>query len=183
MFTFNNLRSTTIISSGTDNDIIYAIVTGDINKIRKSITSLNIDKIIDSKNNFTALHYSVTSQSNDIIKYLLNCGANPELKSKDGKNIYDFALSYQKKIVFEHFIEKNQDKIDVLKTKVVDRDNKINTLQTTIKFLTQANDEYSIKVNMLNNQISDKNIECSNLKRKLKDAETTVTTLLKKQKK
>jgi ankyrin repeat protein len=170
---------TTII----DNDILVAIVTNNFQKVKDLINRQNINKIIDNKNNYTALHYAVTLPNNDITKYLLEMGADPMLKQNEGYDCYELSLRSGKKYIFDYFKNKQTGIIENLETDNAKLTIKIDDLRRTNEYLNKSIDELNQKIVISNRTIESKNKEINKLKRDLEESESAFENLLKKSKK
>jgi chromosome segregation ATPase len=180
----NTVNSSSLTSTHTD--IIYAIAIDDLENVKRLINSSNVNNIIDSKNNFTALHIAISKSSNsDTVKYLLSIGANPELKTKSNADSYDLAFDHRNRHVFNYAVEKANAKVDELLVKNDSLNAKINDLTDRNQYLAKSNEQYGIKLrNELapiksqlttsNNEVTritklydEKRDECNNLKHKV----------------
>ena len=104
MFRFS--RTSTILED-TDN-IIVAIVTNNIKKVKELVNKDNVNQIIDMKNRYTSLHYAITLPYNDITQYLLDIGADPKIKQSEGFDAYELSLRSGKKFIFDYYKIKQQ---------------------------------------------------------------------------
>ncbi len=138
--------------------LITAIYTNDLNAIKQMITLSNVNKVINTKNDYTILHYAALIHETNILKHLIELGGNILLKDTTGKDVYDIATNENKKCIYEHYrnLYKNNE------TKVKSNDETITILNETIdKLNNKLNTEYNRYTN-----ISD---ELSSLKRKYTD--------------
>ena len=173
-------------SISTSNSIIFAIVTNDIITVKKLVNYTTLNIILDEETGFTPLQYAIASPniSNEIIKYLLQLGANPKkLIEKQNIDSFDLAIRYNKKYLFEYFNNIQYEKIDTLNYKICELATKIDNLKDTNAYLNNTVTNFNIKVEKLNDDIKEKNLEISNLKRKNETVELAFTNLLKKIKK
>jgi len=185
MFRINN-RNRTLLEESNSNHIIFAIVTNNVANVRKLINIRNYNNVLDESTGFTALQYAISSPniSNDIIKYLLTLGANPKEKIKNQEiDSFDLAIRYNKKYLFEYFNNIQDDKIIVLSDKNQILQNKLAVSEETNKYLLNSIDGYNIKINKLNEENKNKDVQISSLKRKNEETETAFNNLLKKHKK
>lgn len=176
MYRFGGYTRTTTEEANSGNSIIFAIVTNNINTVKKIVTSSNYNEVLDEETGFTALQYAIASPNvnNEIIKYLLNLGANPKQKIKN-QNIdsFDLAIRYNKKYLFEYFNKIQDDKIDTLTDKIDTLNGKILSLEETNKYLTDS-------VNNYNNKIKERDQQITSLKKKNEESEAAFNNLLKK---
>jgi ankyrin repeat protein len=167
-------------------DIIYAIVTNNILQVKNFVTKNNINNILDEITGFTALQYAISSPNIniDIIKYILDLGANPKEKIKN-QNIdsFDLAINYNKKYLFEYFTKFDEEKINKLNDELKTCHYKILKIDETNKYLLESIEGYNNKIIKLNDEIKTKDNEIISLKRKYDDVELAFTNLLKKTKK
>jgi hypothetical protein len=88
-------------------DIRLAIIRNDIKTIKEKVNERNIDSIIDIKTGNSSLHltiiYSVEEKGREEIFYhLIQFSPNLYLCNKLGQSIFQLALSYQFKSLFEY---------------------------------------------------------------------------------
>ena len=103
---FRTRTITKTVDSPSNHSLIFAIVTNDVNTVKRLVNHSNIDFILDQETGFTALQYAISSPniSNDIIKYLLELGSDPKkLIGKQNIDSFDLAIRYNKKYLFEYF--------------------------------------------------------------------------------
>ena len=184
MFRTRTITKTDDISN--NHSIIFAIVTNDINTVKKLVNRFNINNIFDQDTGFTSLQYAITSPniSNDIIKYLLQLGSDPKkLIGKQNIDSFDLAIRYNKKYLFEYFNNIQNEKIDELNLEVIKLANKTDDLKETNSYLTSSISNYNTKLEKLNNEIKQKDLHISTLKRKIDETEIAFNNLLKKVKK
>jgi len=172
-----NRKSSNIQNINNDDSIIFAIVTNNLNKVKELINSNNVNKIIDNKNKYTSLHYAVTIANNDdIIKYLLDNGADPKIKQIYGIDSYELSLQSNKKYIYEYYRIKQQLTIKNLEYNNTNLKRKLSELNNTIEYYDKSIDGYNNKITILTKE----NLK---LKKDLNDAENAFENLLKKQKK
>lgn len=177
---FNRTRISTIFSN--DDDIITAIVTNNLIKVKSLVNKNNVNNVIDSKNNYTSLHYAVTLPNNEITRYLLELGADPKIKQADGYDSYELTLRSGKKFIFEYFKEKQQNQIELLEYDNAKLITKIDDLKQTNEYINKIIETSNKKLSLVTEKLDAKNLECNKLKRELEDSEKAFTNLLKKQK-
>lgn len=171
-------------NSETDDEIIFAVVTGNIITVRRLVNSTNVNKIIDKKNNYTALHHAVRIKKNDqIVEYLLSCGANPNLKQDEGKDAVDLTIESNYRYLIDKMLKDKDNEIDNLYTKFDNVNYKVKELERTNQELTKTNEYLSKSSGQYVTKIDELKTENSNLKRKLDDSEKAFSNLLKKTKK
>lgn len=171
MFRFT--RTSTILDD-TDN-IIVAIVTNNLNKVKELVNKTNVNKIIDTKNKYTSLHYAITLPNNEIIQYLLDIGADPKIKQNEGFDSYQLSKLSGKQFIFDYYKIKQQMTIKSLENDNTTLKRKVSELNITLDYLDKTIDGY-------NNKISTLTTENSKLKRDLADAEKAFENVIKKQK-
>ena len=99
-------------------DLMYNIVTNNLQTIKDLhlVDNTNSNKIIDSTNNMTAIHYAAQLSDSSIELYLLALGANPSIKNKYGSDAFDISIKFNKRLLFDNKIQKlqteNKDLID-----------------------------------------------------------------------
>jgi hypothetical protein len=170
-------------SDSDSNAILFAVVTGNLREIQRLVNSSNVNTIIDTVNNYTALHHAVKLPSNDIVEYLMKCGANPNLKQKEGKDSIDLSIEANKRFLINRVIADSSRGIDEIYTKLDDAKYNLRSVERRNGELVEENN-YLKKVNQENTtKISQLKDEIVIGKRKLEQSETAFTNLLKKNQK
>lgn len=150
MFTTTRTRT---INNSDNTDIIHALATDNNHELTKLINNMNVNKIIDSRNNFTALHYAIKFNNNIIIDFLLNLGANPELKTLDNQDCYDLSLRYQSKYVITYFLKEKRDLNDKFKKIVSSLEKKIKENEEDRNYLIESIEKSGFKNDTLKEEI------------------------------
>lgn len=184
--TFTGIPNTTggsIVEQSTSDNIIFAIVTGNLREVRRLVNTTNVNEIIDGKNRYTALHYAVKLPNNDIVEYLMNCGADPNIKNNEDKDSIDLSIEANKRFLINKVISGNSRELDQAYAKLdetkynlrsIEKKNK--ELLETNTYLEKINGEYSRKIDELKE-------ENKIVKRKLDESEKAFENLLKKNRK
>jgi len=183
--------SNTITFTGNQNDsIIFYTVTGNLNEIKRKINRTNINSVIDTKNKYTILHYAVGLQNTEIIKYILECGADPEIKTKDGKDSFELATDKNKMMIHNYFLDKQENEIYKLKSSNDDLKYKITNLESSLEYTKKSSENYNLKIDKLNTEnnslkrkLDDTNQKVYKLEKDLDESKTAFNNLLKKQRK
>lgn len=164
-------------------EIIFAIVTGNLREVTRLVNSSNINNVIDTKNRYTALHYAVKLPNNDIVEYLMNCGADPNVKQNEGKDSIDLSIEANKRFLINKVMAKNERELDDVYNKLDENKHNMRTLERKNKELTESN-TYLEKVNgEFGRKIEELKEENKSVKRKLEDSEKAFENLLKKNRK
>ncbi len=182
--TGTSTRTSTVTATNTHNDsVIFAIVTGNLNEVKRLVNISNINNVIDTKNRYTALHYAVKLPNNEIVEYLMNCGANTSIKQNEGKDAIDLSIEANKRFLVDRVIKDATKEADALFTKYDDINYKSKSLERENKQLKETN-QYLEKVSAQHvEKIEQLKKENTNVKRKLEESETAFSNLLKKTKK
>ncbi len=170
--------------SDTQDHIVYAIVTGNFINVKKLVNNLNVNKIIDVKNNYTALHHAVRiKRNNDIVEYLLSIGANPLIKQNEQKDAVDLAIESNYRYLIDKMLKDKEleltkiyTKYDEIQYENKNLNNKNNNLNDENFYLKKSTEQYIQK-------IQDLKTENVTLKRKYDDSEKAFSNLLNKIKK
>lgn len=176
-------RTTTYTNRNRNDEIIVAIVTNNFTKLKSLLNKENVNNIIDTKNNYTALHYAVTLPNNNITNLILELEADPNIKQSDGYDAFELSLRSGKKFIFTYFQQKQEIKIDNLEIENIRINTMIDELKKTNNYLCETMDDYNERINKLNEIIDIKDKENSKLKRDLEESDRAFVNLLKKQKK
>jgi len=141
-------KTITKTESNRVNDVMYYVNTNNLVKLKSLslINKHNVNTIIDNVNNYTALHYSLRLPDNNICQYLLEVGANPELKTKDGKDAYDIAVQFNKKYLYESKIKQKNDRIKDLEDDCVHLNKKIKIEHDAKEYLLQSVNNYQSQI-------------------------------------
>lgn len=185
-----NSNSTNSNSTNTENireeddNIMFAVITGNLNYLKRLVTRENANKIIDKKNGYTALHHAVRIKNNDnIIEYLLSIDANPSAKTTDNKDALDLTIESNYRFLIDKMMKNKDIELDAVyskfddinyKYKQVERENK--TLVEENQYLKKSSEQYVTKIEELKS-------DNENLKRKFDKSEEAFANLLKKTKK
>ena len=179
--TYNTLgthtNTNTQTQSRSDNEIILEIVTCNIENLRRLVDSSNVNNVIDKKNKYTALHHAVRINKNDqIIEYLMSCGADPNAKQDEGKDAVDLAIETNHRYLIDILLKEKEKELDNLNYKVKGLESKNQDLVKSNEYLIKSTTDYVEKIESLN-------VENKNLKRKFDESEKAFNNVLKKTKK
>lgn len=182
--TTNSTRTNSSSNSNrnsTTNDIMFAVLTSNLQEVRRLVNSSNVNDIIDTTNNYTSLHHAVRIRGNNsIIEYLMSIGANPKVKQGEGKDCIDLAIEAN----YRYLIDKLLKEKDVELHNIYDKFDNVNyeykNLQTTNavlveenKYLKKSSTQYVEKIELLKT-------ENAGLKRKYDESEKAFDNILKK---
>ena len=167
----SRVRFSTIVKN--NNDILFYISTENYEEFTKLITEANVNNIIDSKNSYTAIHYSIKFNNEKMMEYLLNMGANPYLKTLTGEDAFDLSLKYQTKYVIVHQLNNLKETNKELNKTISSLHKKINDLDINNKYLIKSYDDLIDKFSELKkeNNLSETNNEY--LKKDIKELKET----------
>lgn len=172
------------VRNNIGNDIMFAVLTSNLQEVRRLVNSTNSNDIIDTTNNYTALHHAVRTRGNDkIIEYLLSVGANPRLKQNEGKDAIDLSIEANYRFLIDKMINKNEAELDEIYAKY-------DSVNYEYKNIKRKNDELVEENNYLKKsqsqyveKIEELKSENTGLKRKYDESEKAFANLLKKVKK
>lgn len=181
---FGSNSNISITKENNNHDIMYAIITRNLQNTKKLINESNINNIIDNVNGYTALHHAVRIKENDsIIKYLLSIGANPKIKNTDKKDSIDLSIEANYRLLIdelfkdkEHELDNFLNKYDLIIYNFKDLEKKNKDLVDENNYLKKSSDQYVERIETLKS-------ENTTLKRKYEDSEKAFSNLLKKTKK
>lgn len=189
--TSNILGSTTRTNSSTNssrnsssNEIMFAVLTSNPQEVRQLVNSSNVNDIIDTTNNYTALHHAVRIRGNNaVVEYLMSIGANPKLKQGEGKDCIDLAIEANYRYLIDKLLkekdielDKIYDKYDTVNYEYKNLEKKNTALVEENEYLKKSTSQYVEKIETLKT-------ENAGLKRKYDESEKAFTNLLKKVKK
>jgi ankyrin repeat protein len=182
MSRINTFYSTTL-NSNNRHKILFAVVTNNLTELKTLVNESNVNNIIDDTNRYTALHYAVNNRYKEIIKYLLDIGADPKIKQSESKDAFELALDVRCGYLFDYFKEKQNGTISNLNFTVTENERKITQLQKTNDYLTGTIDNYKNTILTLKDDIKVKDDQIKKLKTRCEESDTAYMTLLKKQRK
>lgn len=163
--------------------ILFAVVTGNLRQVRELVNSSNVNNIIDNVNGYTALHHAVKLPGNDIVEYLMSCGANPDLKQKEGKDSVDLSIEANKRFLVNKVIAKASEGLDEAYSKLDDAKYNLRSVERKNAELIEEN-TYLKKLNQEQlGKIEELKEENNLVKRKYQESEKAFENLLKKNKK
>lgn len=179
------------IQNDQSDQIIFAIVTHNIVDLKKLVNFMNVNNVIDKKNKYTALHHAVRIKKNDeIIEYLLDCGADPTIKQDEGKDCVDLSIEANYRYLIDKLLKNKNTELNNFSNKYNKLDHKFKDLEKNNQKLTIANEEltkindYLTKsTNEYVMKIESLKTDNLNLKRKFDSSEKAFENLLKKTKK
>lgn len=185
--TTNSTRTNSSTNFGRNtigNEIMFAVLTSNLQEVRRLVNSSNVNDIVDTTNNYTALHHAVRIRGNNaIIEYLMSIGANPKLKQGEGKDCIDLAIEANYRYLIDKLLkekdvelDKIYDKFDTINYQYKDLEKKNATLVEENEYLKKSSSQYVEKIETLKT-------ENAGLKRKYDESEKAFANLLKKVKK
>jgi len=185
--TTNSTRINSSINSSrntSSDEIMFAVLTSNTQEVRRLVNSSNINDIIDTTNNYTALHHAVRIRgNNNVIEYLMSIGGNPKLKQDEGKDCIDLAIEANYRYLIDKLLkekdielDKIYDKYDTINYQYKDLERKNEKLVEENTYLKKSTSQYVEKIETLKT-------ENAGLKRKYDESEKAFTNLLKKVKK
>lgn len=168
----------------TENDILYAILTSNLQEVRRLVNSTNSNDVIDSVNNYTALHHAVRIRNNDkIIEYLLSVGANPFLKQNECKDAIDLSIEANYRYLIDKLLKEKENELDKIYSKFDDVNYQFKNLERKNKELIEENEYMKKSQSQYVEKIEQLKTENVGLKRKYDESEKAFANLLKKTKK
>ena len=145
-------------SDNTNTELINAIALGKYDIVKKLVTSINVNKIIDFDSGSSALHFAVNKdeeQSHKIIEYLLDCGADPELTRSDGKKSIDLIkLTQTNKYLLDKFRTNTNKIINTQINTIDDVTANLNHAKRECSLLVISNKEKDKKNDELNDELA-----------------------------
>jgi len=166
-------------------DLMYYLMTNNLDKIKQLnlINRGNVNNIIDKINKSTALHYSLQLQDNSITNYLLELGADPNVKNASNKDSFELSLDYHKKYVFDFVINSKETIISNLDDECLQLKKKIKLETESKDYLSKSVDNYRSTMKNLQSEIkniNDKNDILQNENNGLKDQNKTLKRKIEK---
>jgi ankyrin repeat protein len=151
----NNIKYNTFqsLSKPDNNTLLFYIVTDNYTEVLKHITRDNVNKVIDTKNGYTPLHYAIQTNNDRLIKYFLTLDAEPAIKTKDGQDAFSLSLKYQSKCLFDNELKQRDDTISAQSKTIKNISVKLTNMETDNKYLIKRFDEANEKNNNLKKEI------------------------------
>lgn len=186
----NTLGSTTTSTrtnssrNTTGNEIMFAVLTSNLQEVMRLVNSSNVNNIIDTTNNYTALHHAVRIRGNNsIIEYLISIRANPKLKQGEGKDCIDLAIEANYRYLIDKLLKEKDMELDKIYDKFDTVNYEYKKLQTTNATLVEENEYLKKSSSQYVEKIETLKTENAGLKRKYDESEKAFANLLKKVKK
>lgn len=179
-------KSTTRTNSSTNssNEIMFAVITSNLQEVKRLVDASNANDIIDKTNNYTALHHAVRIRGNNsIIEYLMSIGANPKLKQGEGKDCIDLAIEANYRYLIDKLLKEKDMELDKIYDKFDTVNYEYKNLQTTNAILVEENEYLKKSSSQYVEKIELLKTENAGLKRKYDESEKAFANLLKKVKK
>lgn len=189
--TSNILGSTTRTNSSTNssrnsssNEIMFAVLTSNPQEVRQLVNSSNVNDIIDTTNNYTALHHAVRIRGNNaVVEYLMSIGANPKLKQGEGKDCIDLAIEANYRYLIDKLLKEKDIELDKIYNKYDTVNYEYKNLEKKNTALVEENEYLKKSTSQYVEKIETLKTENTGLKRKYDESEKAFTNLLKKVKK
>ena len=137
----------------TENRVLEILLNNNLTELQKIITSTNVNNILNQNNRYTALHYAIKFELNDIIEFLISQGGNLECLDNLGNDCYDLALKYNIKIIVNKMKKPRDNEINILKEEINSKKRWIDELEYKHNELKQ---EFKY-INDINTELNDKN--------------------------
>lgn len=194
-------RTTTGLSqeSTRNNNLLYYIAINDIDSIRRQnlVNRDNVNNLLLADIGNTALHQALIHSDGVIARYLLDLGANPDIKNSRGQTAFDVSMDLHKRYVFDYVISKKNERVKDLEDEVNKIKNSLEKESKARQFIAESLENFRTRVETLtttNNllQVEKKDLQMKNeeltsqnnrLKRKVKDLDETIEGFITKNKK
>jgi ankyrin repeat protein len=182
--TNSSTSSTNSNRNSSSNEIMFAVITSNLQEVKRLVNASNANDIIDTTNNYTSLHHAVRIRGNNsIIEYLMSIGADPKLKQGEGKDCIDLAIEANYRYLIDKLLKEKDMELD----KIYDKYDTINyeykNLQATNAILVEENEYLKKSSSQYVEKIETLKTENAGLKRKYDESEKAFANLLKKVKK
>lgn len=148
--------------------IIEKIISGDLEELQLLLNPGNVNNVIHEKNGYTALHLAFLMQNEDLIKFLVNIGANPLIKTRKNQRIFDFVgsshllyiveilmhkISEQKKIISNYESRNHLLEIERLQSIVKSNLDTISHLDENAKSISEVLESQSKEIRTLKRKV------------------------------
>lgn len=148
-----------------NSNIIFNIVTENINDLRETLNRDNINNIIDEKNGLTALQYAVKQGNKDIINLLLTLNANTQVKTANDEDLIDLSLKYHNRNIIDFMSKTKDDKITTLTKDINQLKDDIHNKDSKIIYLNKSLDQTYAKMQSITRDNNDNEKRITELKR------------------
>ena len=138
----------------TYSDIIYSINTSNEKDVTELVTSKNVNDIINKKDGYTSLHYAIKMNNDKTIKYLLDIGADPYIKTACGKDAFDLSIDFRNKFSIIYEQQKLKNINEEHKKTIISKDKKIADLIQNKIFLENNINDIIIKNDILKQEVA-----------------------------
>ena len=133
----------------SNNDIIFALSTSDLTEVKKIVNKSNVNKIIDTKNGYIALHYAVKFGDKSIIRYLMDIGSDPHIKTSDGNTSFDLSMKFHNKEVYDIVLSNNKEDLSDLNSSMIRLRKEVEQVKTNNDFLIEGSEKLLKKNDIL----------------------------------
>lgn len=139
---FNNRNTYTTTTTFINNSEAFrAVINGDLSRLRKDVTSNNVNNFVDVKGN-NLLHSAVMVEEVEIIKFLLLNKININKNNFSGKSPWDMAMRTQNRNIIQLFTDHENPHIEsnrVLTVENINLRDRVETAKTENVILRRNN--------------------------------------------
>ena len=172
--TYTNLNNINNNNNINLNDsIICAIATDKINDLKRYVNKENVNKIIDTKNRFTALHYAIQMRNEQMIKYLLSLDAEPKIKNGNGQDAFDMSLTFQMRTVIDCELAEKESDIKTHQQTINSITSKLSVTEKNVEYLQSTINKSNTEMRIVKNETEQLRNTLSNNKLRIADLEFT----------
>jgi ankyrin repeat protein len=165
-------NSTNSGRNNLDNEILFAILTSNFQEVKRLVEAPNVNNIIDTTNNYTALHHAVRVRGNDnIVEYLMSIGADPKIKQSEGKDAIDLSIEANYRFLIDKLLKEKETELDKIYDKFDTINYEFKNLEKKNKELKEENDYMKKSSSQYVETIESLKYENTSLKRKYEESE------------
>jgi len=153
---FTRSTKTTVELERSHKELISLILDQNVEKVKEKINTENVNDVLNSINQYTALHYAIYIRDIEIIYYILSLSPKLDVKTSNEKDIFDaFDLSTtQKNFVLKLLLQK-ENQLKQFEKEKEHLHSQCSTLRQNNIYLTKSIDDYMMKNNILKKTIKD----------------------------
>jgi ankyrin repeat protein len=140
------MRTTITRTIPSNDEIIYSLSLGDLEAIKRYLNSSNVNSILS--NSLTSLQCAIKFGHDHVIKYLLEIGADPYIKTINSQNSFDLSIMYHNKTLIIETVNKRDKKVSDLENDIKTIQKKLTSSENTNHVLTKTIDDANTKLSI-----------------------------------
>lgn len=144
--------------------MIFYIQNNKLTDLKRLINKNNVNTVIDSKDGLRAIDYAIKSNNDEIIKFLLELGADAYLLNGSKKNAFELSREHISNVVSNFVLNSKDNEIETHKKAITTLEKSVSSLEACKTYMTKSIDTLNNNNSVFKNEISTLKGESSNLK-------------------